>query len=86
SGLNKAIQEMNPFPAMLREMSARSIPVVIGADAHCPERVADRFEDALDLLAECGFETVNCFLGRERREIGIADTRASLRPLQPAAT
>ncbi len=85
SGLNKTIQEMNPFPAMLREMAARGIPVVIGADAHLPERVADRYEDALDLLAECGFEYVHCFLGRERQALPIAEARASLRPLESTA-
>ena len=50
SGANKVVAEMNPFPDMLREIQTREIPVVLGADAHEPGRVADRFEAALDLL------------------------------------
>ena len=70
SGLNKTISEMNPFPAMLREMRARGIPVTVGADAHVPERVAADFEVALQLLAECGFEEIGFFLNRERQDVG----------------
>ncbi len=71
SGVNKKISEMNPMPMMLREMSARGIPVTIGADAHTPERVADGYEFALQLLAECGFTHVSYFLERKRNELPI---------------
>lgn len=82
SGRNKVIREMNPFPQMLREMSHRGIPITLGADAHVPERVGDYFEEALDLLAECGFENVSCFINRLRIDIPIVDARASLVALQ----
>ena len=36
SGMYKVVAEMNPFRDMLREMRRRSIPVVIGSDAHEP--------------------------------------------------
>ena len=78
SGVNKVIPEMNPFPEMLVEMQQRGIPVVVGADAHQPERVAAGFEAALDLLAECGYTHVSIFLERQRREIPIATVRSSL--------
>ena len=78
SGVNKTIAEMNPFPTMLVEMNRRGIPVTIGADAHIPGRVADGYEAALDLLAECGYSHVSLFLDRTRREIPIASARASL--------
>jgi histidinol-phosphatase (PHP family) len=78
SGVNKVIPEMNPFPAMLVEMRQRGIPVVVGADAHQPGRVADGFETALDLLADCGYTHVSIFLERKRREISIETARASL--------
>ena len=48
-GLLKAISEMNPSLDILHEMRRRGIPVVIGADAHKPERVADNYELAMDL-------------------------------------
>ncbi len=79
SGAIKRIPEMNPFPEMLREMVAREIPIVIGADAHLPHRVGDRFEEALDLLAECGYEHVNYYKARERIELAIPAARASLK-------
>ncbi len=61
SGANKLIAEMNPFPEMLVEMSSRQIPVTIGADAHEPGRVADRFAEALRLLESCGYSHVSLF-------------------------
>ena len=80
SGLNKALAEMNPGPRMLEMIRDRGIPVVLGADAHRPARVADRYEDALRLLADLGFRTVSLFLERRRKEVPIAEALASLRP------
>ena len=79
SGKNKRIAEMNPFPAMLVEMRQRSIPVVVGSDAHEPGRVGDAFLEAYAILEEAGYEQVSFFLDRERRDISIAEARASLR-------
>ena len=79
SGLNKIVPEMNPFPAMLTEMQARGIPVVVGADAHKPERVGENFEDALQLLDQCGYTHVSYFLDRQRHDISLASARESLR-------
>ncbi|HEX9997324.1 MAG TPA: histidinol-phosphatase [Abditibacterium sp.] len=78
SGLLKSIREMNPAPQILREMSARNIPVVVGSDAHVPERVGDKWEEALDLLEECGFNTVSFFVERKRHDVEIGVARASL--------
>lgn len=78
SGLNKRLPEMNPGPWMLRQMQQRGIPVVIGADAHRPDRVADKFSDALDLLEAAGYREVNYFLNRQRHAVEIATARASL--------
>lgn len=86
SGENKVIPEMNPFPAMLAEMAARGIPVVIGSDAHVPTRVADRFGRALDLLEESGFSQVSYFLERNRHDVDIGAARASLRRAERLAT
>lgn len=78
SGVNKTISEMNPHPAMLKEICRRGIPMTIGADAHVPERVADGYETALQLLQECGFTNVSIFLNRQRQEIPIETALASL--------
>ena len=78
SGLNKKIAEMNPFPDMICEMRARDIAVVIGADAHLPDRVADGFDRATDLLATCGYTQVSYFVKRSRVDVPIDEARASL--------
>lgn len=79
SGLNKALPEMNPGPRILNFIRERGIPIVLGADAHRPSRVADRYEQALRLLDELGFDSVSYFLERKRHELPIADALASLR-------
>lgn len=84
SGVNKTISEMNPNPAMLVEMRKRGIPVTIGADAHQPGRVADRYTAALRLLEQCGYSHVSIFLDRQRQELAISDVLGSL--VDPAAT
>lgn len=85
SGVLKTIPEMNPNPPMLRQMRERGIPVVVGADAHEPQRTADRFERAYDLLEEAGYTHVSQFLDRQRRDVPIAEARASLTPIHTTA-
>ncbi len=82
SGLNKSIREMNPAPQILREMAARGIPVVIGSDAHVPERVGDKWEDALDMLRDCGYQNVSFFVDRTRRDVEIEAAKANLNEVQ----
>ncbi|MFG0249858.1 MAG: histidinol-phosphatase HisJ family protein [Phycisphaeraceae bacterium JB051] len=79
SGILKVIEEFNPAPAILKQMRVRDIPCVIGADAHCPERVGDGYIAALDLLDACGYDHVSFFLNRKRQQIPIAEARESLR-------
>lgn len=87
SGLLKSVPEMNPGPRMLELIRERGIPVVLGADAHRPSRVADRYEEALQMLADLGFRTVSFFLVRRRQEVTIETALASLRPApEPVVT
>lgn len=79
SGIHKEIKEMNPNPAMLAEMSKRGIPVVLGSDAHRPERVAAEFELAIDLLEAAGYSQLSFFVKRRRQEIPLADAKDSLK-------
>ncbi|MEX2540640.1 MAG: histidinol-phosphatase [Trueperaceae bacterium] len=79
SGLNKAIPEMNPSPRILSEMHERGIPVVVGADAHVPQRVADRYDEAYRHLLAAGYTHVSYVLNRERRDVPIERALASLR-------
>ncbi len=85
SGLNKKIRQMNPAPEILRAMKARGIRVAIGADAHVPERVGADFDDALDLLSECGYDEISFFVDRKRRDVSIEAAKASLKKPQSVA-
>lgn len=78
SGVNKSFPEMNPGLAMLQLMQQRSIPVVLGADAHRPERVADGYRIALQMLRAVGYREVNYFLDRKRHAVPIDAALASL--------
>ena len=84
SGVAKRFPEMNPGPEILAEMRRREIPVVLGSDAHRPDRVGDGFEDALDLVEAAGYEAVSYVLERQRHEVPIEEARRSLRPLRAA--
>lgn len=78
SGLNKRMSEMNPGPWMLAQMAQRNIPVVIGADAHRPERVADQYPQAMTLLQNAGYTEISFFLNRRRHTVEIATAQATL--------
>lgn len=78
SGLQKALPEMNPGFAQLELMHERGIPVVIGADAHRPERVGDGYGEAMRILKSVGYREVSIFLDRKRRAIPIDAALASL--------
>ncbi len=78
SGLNKSYAEMNPGPVMLKQMADRGIPVVIGADAHVPERVGEAYPQALRLLAAAGYSHVSQFQNRKRQDTAIPDAMNSL--------
>jgi histidinol-phosphatase (PHP family) len=78
SGVQKALREMNPSPAQLRMMGERGSPVVIGADAHIPERVGDGYLAALQLLQAAGYSEVSFFLDRQRQDVPISTAIVSL--------
>ena len=80
SGLKKALPEMNPGRDQLALMFERGIPVVIGADAHRPSRVGDRYAEALIMLRETGYEEVSFFLDRQRRSVLIDEALDSILP------
>lgn len=79
SGLQKALPEFNPGLSMLELMHARGIPVVLGADAHIPERVAADYSGALHALQSAGYTEVSFFLDRQRQSVPITAALDSLR-------
>ena len=78
SGVQKDLPEMNPSPSQLALMHERGIPVVIGADAHVPERVGDGYITALGLLENAGYQEVSFFIDRKRQSVRIQDAMESL--------
>jgi histidinol-phosphatase (PHP family) len=78
SGVHKIIPEMNPCAEILTEMQSRSIPVVIGSDAHEPDRVGDGLAAAMDLLKDCGYRRVSYYLDRRRRDVSLPEARRNL--------
>lgn len=86
SGRLKSVAEFNPGKDMLALMKARDIPIVVGSDAHDPERVADGFEEAFAVLREVGYTEVSMFEGRQRYSLAISQALGCLRdPQQTAA-
>jgi len=78
SGLHKRIKEFLPGAAILAEMQLRDIPVVLGSDAHQPDRVAADFDQALELLAEVGYDNISYFLNRQRQDVTLPAAQQSL--------
>ena len=66
---------------ILAEMRERNIPVVVGADAHEPGRVAANFEDALELLKKVGYSHTHIVLNRQRHPVEIDTALRSLKPV-----
>ena len=82
SGLHKVFREMNPGPPMLRLMSERKIPVVIGSDSHIPRRVGENFAAALEMLRDAGYETVSVFENRRRKDLSLGGALEALASAQ----
>jgi len=78
NGLRCRLGEAFPGPVILREMAARSIPVTLGSDAHKPQFVASRWETALDLLEQAGYEDLQVYLDRKPHRVSIATAREAL--------
>ncbi len=67
----KTMKEYLPCVEILMLMHERGIPVVLGGDAHDPERVGQYFPDALRLLKAIGFESISHYRDRRRYEVSV---------------
>ncbi len=63
AGWRKPIGELYPSPAILVRARELGIPVVLGSDAHAPDEVGHRFEEARSLLKEAGYTEALVFKG-----------------------
>jgi histidinol-phosphatase (PHP family) len=67
AGLRKPVAEIYPSRSFLEEAVGAGLPVALSSDAHTPEQLGFRYEDALELLEQTGVSEICVFEGRQRR-------------------
>ena len=59
AGLYRECAEQYPAMEILRQAFLRQIPVIVNADAHCPEHLMRGFDKALKFLTAVGYQYRN---------------------------
>ena len=67
AGLRKPVGEIYPDRAFLEMAIDAGCPVALSSDAHVPDQLGFRYDDALEYLGEIGVTEIAVFEGRERR-------------------
>jgi histidinol-phosphatase (PHP family) len=67
AGLRKPVAEIYPDPAFLAMCLEAGRPVALSSDAHVPDQLAFRYDDALELLDAAGVTELAVFEHRDRR-------------------
>ena len=67
AGLRKPIGEIYPARAMIEMAVDAGVPIALSSDAHKPEHLAHGYEEAVELLRDCGVGELAVFEGRARR-------------------
>jgi histidinol-phosphatase (PHP family) len=67
AGLRKPVGEIYPAPAFLEMCIEAGRPVALSSDAHTPNDLAYRYDDALEYLDSLGVSEIAVFEGRTRR-------------------
>jgi histidinol-phosphatase (PHP family) len=67
AGWRKPVGELYPAPAFLEMVVEAGCPIALSSDAHVPEDIGYRYDDAVDLLARLGVGELCVFESRERR-------------------
>lgn len=64
-GIRKGLRELHPLTAVLKRYRELGGEIVtIGSDAHSPERIAEGFDKAAQVLSSCGFKYYTVFENR----------------------
>ena len=74
AGWRKPVGELYPAPAYLEMVVDAGCPIALSSDAHTPDDLAYRYDDALELLDGLGVGELSVFEGRERRLAPIGAT------------
>jgi histidinol-phosphatase (PHP family) len=67
AGLRKPVGEIYPAPAYLEMVLEAGCPIALSSDAHSPDQLGFRYEQAVELLESLGVRELAVFEGRERR-------------------
>jgi histidinol-phosphatase (PHP family) len=71
AGLRKPVGQIYPAPAFLEMCLEAGRPVALSSDAHVPDQLGFRYEDALELLDSMGVTEIADFERRERRMVPL---------------
>ena len=67
AGWRKPVGELYPAPAFLEMVVEAGCPIALSSDAHEPNELGYRYEDAVELLDGLGVGELSVFEARERR-------------------
>jgi len=67
AGLRKPAAELYPAPALLEMAVDAGVPIALSSDAHEPDQLGFRYDDALAALADAGVTELCVFERRQRR-------------------
>jgi histidinol-phosphatase (PHP family) len=67
AGLRKPVGELYPDTAFLEMVLDAGNPIALSSDAHAPDQLGFRYDDAVERLAEIGVTEIAVFDRRERR-------------------
>lgn len=65
AGLRKPVGEMYPDPELLQICKEHGVGIVLCSDAHKPDHIGHRYEEAIDLAKSTGYEEVHSFTKRQ---------------------
>lgn len=80
AGLRKPVGEIYPSADFARMCVDAGLDFALSSDAHLPEQVGYRYDDALAFLGDLGVKEICVFEGRERRlaPLGVASDSAGV--------
>jgi len=67
AGLRKPVGEIYPARPMIEMAVDAGVPIALSSDAHTPDQLGFRYDEAVKLLEDCGVKEIAVFERRERR-------------------
>ena len=67
AGLRKPMGEVYPTRTMLEIAVDAKLPIALSSDAHLPAQIGFGYEQAIELLTDCGVREICVFERRVRR-------------------